>query len=69
MSKSSKLLALMGMGLALAGESGREFDDYVPSKLGYSSSPFFIPRKHTKMSYAKQNRLAKKRRNKSMYSK
>lgn len=28
----------------------------------------FIPKKHTKMSYAKQNRLAKKRRNRSMYA-
>jgi hypothetical protein len=27
------------------------------------SSAIFIPRKHTKMTYAKQNRLAKKRRN------
>ena len=26
-------------------------------------NPIFIPRKHTVMSYAKQNRLAKKRRN------
>ena len=30
--------------------------------------PIFAPKKHTKMSYAKQNRLAKGRKNKSMYS-
>jgi hypothetical protein len=27
-------------------------------------NPFFIPKKHTKMSYAKQNRMAKRRRKK-----
>ncbi len=72
MSKASKLLALMGMGLSMSAGSEappelRELG-YTPSG-GYGRSPIFIPRKHTKMSYAKQNRLAKKRRNKSMYSK
>lgn len=33
------------------------------------TAAIYIPKKHTKMSYAKQNRLAKARKNKSMYAK
>lgn len=34
---------------------------YFP--ISFSADPIFIPKKHTKQSYAAQNRAAKKRRN------
>ena len=39
-----------------------EVSDFSNSGLVYKN-PIFIPKKHTVMNYAQQNRLAKKRRN------
>jgi len=76
MSKSRKLGLLAGMAAALGSLGGasesHHFDelDRIDAMPSHSwTSPIFTPKKHTKMSYAKQNRLAKGRRNKSMYSK
>lgn len=64
MSRVKELLA----GLSLAAEmfNTRMHMDAVRSSNG---NPVFIPRKHTVMSYAKQNRIAKKRRNNKQKSK
>jgi hypothetical protein len=76
MSKSRKLGLLAGMAAALGALGGasesHHFDDPhgIDDQPSFSwTSPIFIPKKHTKMSYAKQNRIAKARKNKSMYSK
>ena len=64
MSRIKELL----MGLTMAAEV---MADRSKTRMVYShhGSPVFIPRKHTVMSYAKQNRIAKKRRNNKQKSK
>lgn len=42
--------------------------DYSPIEHGGFSSPIFFPRKHTVMSYAKQNRIAKSKRKSKSYA-
>jgi hypothetical protein len=74
MTKSVKKLGLLaGMAAALGALGGASESHHLneePNTLMRAwASPIFIPKKHTKMSYAKQKRLAKGRRNKSMYSK
>jgi hypothetical protein len=68
-----KLGLLAGMAAALMGTNEPYQFTKVPEMdhqpMRAWASPIFIPKKHTKMSYAKQKRLAKGRRNKSMYSK
>jgi hypothetical protein len=71
---SRKLGLLVGMAAAFGALGGasesHHFDGEEPTTTSFSwTSPIFIPKKHTKISYAKQNRLAKTRKNKSMYSK
>jgi hypothetical protein len=74
------LLSILGMSLAamaMSDAQNKENDvypigkhpemDYMPeTKL--LPSPYFSPRKHTVMSYAKQNRIAKSKRKSKSYA-
>lgn len=58
---ANKAALLMGMAAAMGAAAGEGI--YDPTTLSLPSTPIYFPKKHTVMSYAKQNRLAKKRKN------
>lgn len=73
MKSSSKLGVLAAMAAAMSANADMEtyeitnpYERMGSAPMAYSTNfdgPMFIPRKHTVMSYAKQNRLAKARKN------
>lgn len=60
--------------LFFGGKSNKELpivlkgQEYDPIMHGGFSAPVFFPRKHTVMSYAKQNRIAKSKRKSKSYA-